>query len=196
MASDREAERLIDLGDARAVLVIPPRLHARLLGGERVPVQVIINGDNANTAATVMGYALRILQTVSLQYQLQAASRPGGPMVSVEPRVWYNPELRSALFLVPGLIAYIGMISSVVSTALSVVREKERGTMEQVRMAPLGTRCLHRRQNAAVLRHFGLLVYGHHSGLDGAVRACRCEAPGCCCFSRSRSILRARSVSG
>ena len=60
-------------------------------------------------------------------------------MISVEPRVWYNPELRSALFLVPGLIAYIGMISSVVSTALSVVREKERGTMEQVRMAPLGT---------------------------------------------------------
>jgi ABC-2 type transport system permease protein len=139
VASDREAERLIDRGDARAVLVIPPRLHARLLGGERVPVQVIINGDNANTAATVMGYALRILQTVSLQYQLQASSRPGGPMVSVEPRVWYNPELRSALFLVPGLIAYIGMISSVVSTALSVVREKERGTMEQVRMAPLGT---------------------------------------------------------
>ena len=59
--------------------------------------------------------------------------------ISVEPRVWYNPELRSALFLIPGLIAYIGMISAVISTALSVVREKERGTMEQVRMAPLGT---------------------------------------------------------
>jgi ABC-2 type transport system permease protein len=51
--------------------------------------------------------------------------------------VWYNPELRSALFLVPGLIAYIAMITAVVSTALSIVREKERGTMEQVRMAPL-----------------------------------------------------------
>jgi ABC-2 type transport system permease protein len=137
--SDRDAEQLIDRGEARAVLVLPPRLEARLLTGERVPVQVIINGDNANTAATVMGYSLRILQTVSAGYQLRASTRPGGPMVSVEPRVWYNPELRSALFLVPGLIAYIGMISSVVSTALSVVREKERGTMEQVRMAPLGT---------------------------------------------------------
>ena len=59
--------------------------------------------------------------------------------ITVEPRVWYNPQLRSALFLIPGLIAYIGMISSVISTSLSVVREKERGTMEQVRMAPLGT---------------------------------------------------------
>jgi ABC-2 type transport system permease protein len=57
----------------------------------------------------------------------------------VEPRVWYNPELRSAIFLVPGLIAYIGMISAVISTALSVVREKERGTLEQIRMAPIDT---------------------------------------------------------
>jgi ABC-2 type transport system permease protein len=57
--------------------------------------------------------------------------------VSALPRIWYNPELRSALFLVPGLIAYIVMITSVVSTSLSIVREKERGTMEQVRMAPL-----------------------------------------------------------
>jgi ABC-2 type transport system permease protein len=59
------------------------------------------------------------------------------PLLSVEPRVWYNPELRSTLFLVPGLIAYIAMITAVISTALSVVGEKERGTMEQIRMAPL-----------------------------------------------------------
>jgi len=121
------------------VLVIPARLQADLLTGRRVPVQVIINGDNSNTATTVMAYALRVLQAASTQYQLQSTSRPGGPTVSVESRVWYNPELRSALFLIPGLIAYIGMISSVISTSLSVVREKERGTMEQVRMAPLGT---------------------------------------------------------
>ncbi len=59
------------------------------------------------------------------------------PSIGIEPRIWYNPQLRSTLFLVPGLIAYISMITAVVSTALSVVREKERGTMEQVRMAPL-----------------------------------------------------------
>jgi ABC-2 type transport system permease protein len=139
VTNEREYERLIDLGDVRAVLVIPRDLERKLLTGQRVPVQVILNGDNSNAAATVMGYALRILQTVSAQYQIQPVSRNSGPAISVEPRVWYNPELRSALFLVPGLIAYIGMISSVISTALSVVREKERGTMEQVRMAPLST---------------------------------------------------------
>ena len=61
-----------------------------------------------------------------------------GPLLNVEPRVWYNPELRSTLFLVPGLIAYIAMLTAVVSTALSIVREKEVGTMEQVRMSPIG----------------------------------------------------------
>jgi ABC-2 type transport system permease protein len=139
VSGEREYERLLDRGAARAVLVIPPGLQEDLLSGRQTPVQLIINGDNSNTAATVMGYALRILQTVSAQYQLRPATRPTAGVVSVEPRVWYNPELRSTLFLIPGLIAYIGMISAVISTALSVVREKERGTMEQVRMAPLST---------------------------------------------------------
>src|SRR5204863_8486353 len=64
---------------------------------------------------------------------------PAAPPIFVEPRIWYNPELRSTLFLVPGLIAYILMITAVISTALSIVREKESGTMEQVRMAPIDT---------------------------------------------------------
>jgi ABC-2 type transport system permease protein len=139
VASQREYEELIDRGEVRAALVIPAGLQRDLLTRRRVPVQVIINGDNSNTATTVMGYALRVVQTTSAQYQTQASARGAAPLITVESRVWYNPQLRSALFLIPGLIAYIGMISSVVSTSLSVVREKERGTMEQVRMAPLGT---------------------------------------------------------
>ena len=74
VSSRREYEELIDRGEARAVLVIPARLQADLLTGRRVPVQVIINGDNSNTATTVMGYALRVLQAASAQYQLQATS--------------------------------------------------------------------------------------------------------------------------
>ncbi|HEY0284165.1 MAG TPA: ABC transporter permease [Vicinamibacterales bacterium] len=139
VSSSREYEEMIDRGDARAALVIPEGLQRDLLTGHRVPVQVIINGDNSNTATTVMGYALSVLQTASIQYQAQTSTRPVVPLITVESRVWYNPQLRSALFLIPGLIAYIGMISSVISTSLSVVREKERGTMEQVRMAPIGT---------------------------------------------------------
>jgi ABC-2 type transport system permease protein len=143
VSSASDYEVLVDRGEARAVLVIPRGFQNDLLSARRSPVQVIINGDNSNTAATVMGYALRVLRAASAPYDLReaSASRTAGAsqLIAVEPRVWYNPELRSALFLIPGLIAYIGMISSVISTSLSVVREKERGTMEQVRMAPIGT---------------------------------------------------------
>jgi ABC-2 type transport system permease protein len=139
VSSSLEYEQLVDRGEARAVLVIPARFQEDLRSFRRVPVQVIINGDNSNTATTVMGYALRAVQAAAERFQPPAVSRPVAQLISVEPRVWYNPQLRSALFLIPGLIAYIAMISSVISTSLSVVREKERGTMEQVRMAPLGT---------------------------------------------------------
>jgi len=125
---------LMDRNDVRVVLVIPPGLGRAVQTSRPTSVQVLLNGDNANTATTVMGYALTIVRSESARYLPAAAV----PLISVEPRVWYNPELRSTLFLVPGLIAYIAMITAVVSTALSVVREKERGTMEQVRMAPLG----------------------------------------------------------
>ena len=131
-----EIDRLLNLNTARAVLVIPEDFARGLAAGTRPQVQVIINGDNANTATTVMGYAASIVQSAG------AAAFEGQvrqPPVSIEPRIWYNPELRSTLFLVPGLIAYILMITAVISTAISIVREKESGTIEQVRMAPIDT---------------------------------------------------------
>lgn len=139
VADVRSSGQITDLmnhGAARAVVIIPNGLARDLAANRTVPVQVLLDGDNANTATTVMGYALTILQSESARYRL-AGTVISGPAVSAMPRVWYNPQLRSALFLVPGLIAYIVMITSVVSTSLSIVREKERGTMEQVRMAPL-----------------------------------------------------------
>lgn len=132
-------DQLIDRGEARAVLVIPDGFGRDVNNRTPVTVQVIIDGDNANTATTVMGYAQAIVADASVA--LDPALRARGaavPLLTIEPRVWYNPELRSTLFLVPGLIAFIAMITAVVSTALSVVREKERATMEQVRMSPLG----------------------------------------------------------
>jgi ABC-2 type transport system permease protein len=143
VTSEAEIVRLIDRSETRAAIVIPADYGERLETGRPATVQIIIDGDNANTATTVMGYAGTIVNNASAEY---AALRTGVPSavgqsalpLRVEARVWYNPELRSALFLVPGLIAYIAMITAVVSTALSVVREKERGTMEQIRMAPIG----------------------------------------------------------
>ena len=133
--SDAEINELIDHGRVRAVLVIPEDFSRRLRDRDIATVQVILNGDDATTATTVLGYANAVLLEASASF----AAGTAVPIVSVASRVWYNPELRSTLFLVPGLIAYISMITAVVSTALSIVREKENGTMEQVRMAPIST---------------------------------------------------------
>jgi ABC-2 type transport system permease protein len=132
-----DLERLVNLNRARAVLVIAEGFGRDVSSGLLAPVQVIIDGDNANTATTVLGYASNILRTVGAELAPSSVVRQ--PPLAVEPRIWYNPELRSTLFLVPGLIAYIGMITAVASTALSIVREKESGTIEQVRMAPIDT---------------------------------------------------------
>jgi ABC-2 type transport system permease protein len=133
--SEPETTALIDAGAVRAALVIPADFSSRLRRGDRAEVQVIVDGDNANTATTVLGYVTAVLRTSVVA----APARPQVARVRVESRVWYNPELRSTVFLVPGLIAFISMITAVVSTALSIVREKERGTMEQIRMAPIST---------------------------------------------------------
>ncbi len=130
---------LMDRNEIRAALIIPERTGRLINTGQTAPVQVILNGDNANTASTVMGYALTITQSVSTSLVLDRRGARLVPPLSAEPRIWYNPELKSALFLVPGLIAFIGMITGAISTALSIVREKERGTWEQVRMAPIST---------------------------------------------------------
>jgi ABC-2 type transport system permease protein len=140
VANDGEITEMLDRGDARAVLVVPGGFGRDAAMGRTTSVQLIINGDNANTATTVMGYGLSLISTISTRYEIEARlASPSGPLLTFEPRVWYNPELRSALFLVPGLIAYIAMLTAVVSTALSIVREKEVGTMEQIRMSPIGS---------------------------------------------------------
>src|SRR5262245_11297453 len=133
--SERDIEDLMNRGAVRAVLVIPEGFSRDMQRGDIAEVQVVLNGDNANTATTVLGYTNAVLGEAAATL----GHRPEARLISIEPRVWYNPELRSSLFLVPGLIAYISMITAVVSTALSIVREKENGTMEQVRMAPIST---------------------------------------------------------
>ena len=139
VSDDADIVRLLDRGDVRAALVIPAGFARDVQTASPTALQVIIDGDNANTATTVLGYAVGLINSTSTRYEIEARlASPSGPRLTVETRIWYNPELRSTLFLVPGLIAYIAMLTAVVSTTLSIVKEKEVGTMEQVRMAPLG----------------------------------------------------------
>jgi ABC-2 type transport system permease protein len=140
LQTSAQATRVMDDGDVRMVLVIPQDFSKKLLANEEVAVQILVDGSNAGQATTIVGYA----QAVTLQYTqkiiLKSIARIGrGNYIPIqyEGRIWYNPELKSAKFLVPGLIAFILAITAVIATSLSIVREKERNTVEQINVSPV-----------------------------------------------------------
>ena len=141
--SDHQVAKAIDDGQARIALIIPVRFAADLARGQIVPVQLIIDGSDSTTASTAIGYAAAILQQQSVLISLDAVRRTGlATSDSVLPldarmRFWYNPELKSANFMVPGLIAVILMMLSALLTSMTVVRERERGTIESLIVSPV-----------------------------------------------------------
>ncbi len=141
-----DVDRLMAREKVRAALVIPRGFAADLAAGRSPSVQFLVDGANAMSGTTAAGYAASILQSYSQRATLAAMARRGAGGLSLplktDVRIWYNPELRSAKFLVPGLMAFILMVILTTSTAFSVVREKERGTMEQLRVSPLPSAAL------------------------------------------------------
>ncbi|RPI05849.1 MAG: ABC transporter permease [Ignavibacteriae bacterium] len=141
LESKSDINTLLDGEHARVVLVIPSTFTADIQRGRNAAVQVIVDGTNSNAAATVLGYVNAIIQQYSVKVMTESLVRMGRQTISMpvdyQPRVWYNPELKSAKFLVPGLIAFILMVTAVISTALAIVRERELGTMEQLMVSPV-----------------------------------------------------------
>jgi ABC-2 type transport system permease protein len=117
----------------QAALVIPADFASQISAHRPTSVQFILDGSDAQTANTVLGYARQIVASqIAGLYNIQIQA-----VYQAAPLVWYNPDLKSSIFLIPGLLAFILMVSSVIATSLSVVREKERGTMESLRATPI-----------------------------------------------------------
>lgn len=141
--SSAEIDRVIQREEARLALVIPVGYARDLANGKRAQVQVVIDGSDSTTASIAISYVSAILQGYSSQITLTAAAKAGMAgsdvlqPVDYRPRVWYNPELKSTYFVVPGLIAVILMMLSALLTSMTVVRERERGTIEQLVVSPL-----------------------------------------------------------
>ncbi len=132
---EREVNALLDRGAVRAVLVIPPGFSRDLGSGERTPVQVIVDGSDANTATIALGYTRGIVQSYSSRILLRGAE--ASMPIESRTRVWYNEELLSRNMIVPGLVAVIMMIIAAMLTSLTIAREWERGTMEQLAATPV-----------------------------------------------------------
>ena len=131
-----EIGALFDRGTVQVALVIPAGFAADLSAGRTASVQAIVDGSDANTATIVLAYSEAIVRTWSSRVQLQGATAMGLP-VTAESRVWYNEELASRNMIVPGLVAVIMMIIAAMLTSLTIAREWERGTMEQLAATPV-----------------------------------------------------------
>ena len=135
-----EVEELFMHGRAKAAVVIPTSFAQDLLAGRNATAQILVDGSDANSAGQAVGYATRMTMDYSTRMVAQAwevrGREPYLP-ISFQPRIWFNPDLSSSRFLIPGLIGFIVVLTGVISTSLTVVREKERGTMEQIMVSPL-----------------------------------------------------------
>jgi len=136
-----EVERAIDSGRALVALVIPTEFAGRIESGRPAPVQLIVDGSDSNTATVAMGYADVVALTYSQDVAIRAIQRLGGPRlhlpVDLRPRTWFNPDMESKNYIIPGLIAVIMMVIAALLTSLTVAREWERGTMEQLISTPV-----------------------------------------------------------
>jgi drug efflux transport system permease protein len=134
-ASEAEAGRWLESGKAVMALIIPPGFAERLARNEPAPVQVLLDGTNSNTAAIARGYALQIFGA----FEHAWGARVGHVVYPVEPalRVWYNQSMTFGSFMVISMIAAAALMVGVIQPAASIVREKEAGTIEQLRVTPM-----------------------------------------------------------
>jgi len=136
---ERKIKDLVDGGRARLGLVIPPRFAARLARQETATVQLLLDGSDSNTATVAQGYVTQIVNAASARIILERLGPKSTLPVAVNPtiRVWFNPDLKSVNFMVPGVIALILTIVTMTMTATAIVKEKERGTIEQLIVTPI-----------------------------------------------------------
>ena len=137
----RDLKALIDTGRAMVALVIPGDFSDEVRAGRPTAVQAVVDGADANNASLAMGYATAIGQIYNsrlLVRQLQATGRSGGGLpIVLTPRAWYNPELRSRNVIIPGIIALVMVVIAAMLTSVTVAREWETGTMEQLISTPI-----------------------------------------------------------
>jgi ABC-2 type transport system permease protein len=142
VGSEQELRDLIDQGKARAGLIIPPNYSKQIYGSGASQVAFVLDGSDPTVASTSLSAAQLIGQQYSTRVMLARLARRGQtnvlkPPTEVNTQVWYNPDLISAYFMIPGVIGMILYALTSILTATAVVRERERGTIEQLIVTPI-----------------------------------------------------------
>lgn len=140
--SEIEIRQLIDSGAARAGMVIPPDYSEQIAAGHTARVAFVIDGSDPTLAGTALSAATLIGQAQSTDIAVERLSRQGqlaamDPAIEVRTQVWYNPDLVSAYYMIPALIGMILQFLTTILTSTAIVRERERGTIEQLIITPI-----------------------------------------------------------
>jgi ABC-2 type transport system permease protein len=135
--SEEELNREIIAGRARVGIKIPPDYSRRLLAGQTASVLVLVDGSESSVAGEALNVSNAIALRESLERALSVTAVRQTLPVEARPKVLFNPDSRSANFLIPGMIAVLMQMMTVLMTAISIVRERERGTLEQLYMTPV-----------------------------------------------------------
>ncbi len=141
VANHKTIERMIDSGECLLGLVVAEDYARSLSSNEQAKVQLLLDGSDSNTASIALGYANALIGTINQQVRTRAQDRRGQgssqPPLEGRLRIWYNSDLESKNYIVPGLTAVILMIIAALLTSLTIAREWETGTMEQLLSTPL-----------------------------------------------------------
>ena len=136
-----EIEDAMRAGTARVALVIPPSYASDLMRGRGAQVQLVVDGSDPQTVASATNTAASLVSARSSELMVGRLARQGGAVavqpIQLEPSTWYNPDLRTAVFIVPGLVGVILTMTMVMLTAMAIARERERGTLEQLIVSPV-----------------------------------------------------------
>lgn len=136
VSSYKEIEEKIENDDIKFGIIIPSNFEKNFSLGKETKIQILVDGSQSMIASNIIGYLKAHINNFSVKSNLKNVS-VSFPQVVIMPRIWYNPELRTANFFIPGLIGFIMMIMAVVATSLTIVREKERNTIEQIIISPV-----------------------------------------------------------
>jgi ABC-2 type transport system permease protein len=136
-----DIERALRRGDARVALIVPPDYAANLARGLTAKLQLVVDGSDPQTVASATNTAASLALARSSEIMVARMRKSGtGSMlqpIELEPNTWYNPDLRTAVYVVPGLIGVILTMTMVMLTSMAIARERERGTLEQLIVSPV-----------------------------------------------------------
>jgi ABC-2 type transport system permease protein len=135
--STKEIDSLLEKGKIKAAVVIPYEYEKNLRKGEKTSLQVLVDGADANTATIVQNYLYQVVAEYSQKVLPELMPKRTFGVITPRPRIWYNPNLKSSIFMVPGIICLILLITTLVLTAMGITREREIGTLEQLIVSPI-----------------------------------------------------------